>query len=416
MAKATIESLPDTTKPPQVPKASSDDPILGNLGDRFNDALKNVTVSDDKKQESKHVEKPTKPEPKKEEKVETTPEKPSSALEAALGEPKVPEIAKPDLAALDKLEADLDKIETPKSEDWKRAREARKLLRDELTKAQSAPPKVDANLEVLTKENVELKERLQKQETNLKAINAEYSEDFQNLLADREKVLGKVASKMKYSGSDRADELVAALGMPEGKLKTTAVKDAMSELDADDKIAVRALIERLDETDEKITEFRKDLPGQFERLQERKKLSAHEQAEKESKLQETEFRKVIEELPKEIVRLRQLSDDAPDAKTWNDPIRPAIESAFKALRPNGTDFRGTVSLAIKGALYDNVWNDYVAQNKELREANARLKEFDQGSPDFKGGKAPAKGKQKPETAEDYERIYHSANPAAVTTP
>jgi len=40
-------------------------------------------------------------------------------------------------------------------------------------------------------------------------------------------------------------------------------------------------------------------------------------------------------------------------------------------------------------LFDALWTEHVAQNKELQEARARLKEFDSGGPDFKGAKAPA---------------------------
>jgi len=194
MPTETIETPPDVTKPPQVPKT-----IDPKWGDKFEKALSSLTVAEpDADRDTKKSEVTPPPEPKKEEKVETPlpTEKPSSALEAALGEDSKPAETKPDLAALDKLEAELDQVTTPKSEDWKRAREARNLLRDELTKAQSAPKPVDTNVDALTKELEDYKQRVANQEKSLKALNAEYSEEFQGLLSDREKVLNKVANKM----------------------------------------------------------------------------------------------------------------------------------------------------------------------------------------------------------------------------
>ena len=58
--------------------------------------------------------------------------------------------------------------------------------------------------------------------------------------------------------------------------------------------------------------------------------------------------------------------------------------------------------------------DYVAQNKELREANARLKEFDSGSPDFKGGKAPAgKAGEGKTPAEKYRAALAAGQSAGI---
>jgi len=226
-------------------------------------------------------------------------------------------------------------------------------------------------------------------------------------------VLNKVATKMKYSGSERAEDLVAALGMPEGKMKTLAVKDALSELDNDDKIAVRALLERLDETDEKIADFKKDLPGQFDRLKAQRDLTAREQAEKDSKLQEAEFNRILGDLPKDVVMLRRIPENATGAKEWNARIDRVTSSALNVLRPNGADFKKTVEIDVKGHLFDDVWNDYVSQSKELKEARARLKEFDSGSPDFKGVKAPTgKRNDKPITGDDFERRYQESLNAA----
>lgn len=388
----TVEAPPDPTKPPVFPKQQSVDPTFGN---KFREALSKLTVPEEGKPPAAEPQKPpsaeppppleetTKPPgettaPEKVEKpeIEAPPAKPSSALEAALGEEKAPE-------PKDEL-AEFEKIETPKGSDWEKARAVMKRQSEELKTLKSAPPKVDVNVEAITKENEELKGRVEKLNTNLKAINAEYSEDYQKLQTDREKAVNKVASRMKYSGSEKVDDLVTALNMPDGRLKNSAVKEAIADLDADDKIAVRALIERVDEADEKIADFRKDLPGQWDKLQAQRENETRQRQEQQDKQLESEFQKVLGDLPKEIIRLRSVPDDVTGAKEWNEPIRAAIDNAFTALKPNGTDFKQTVSIAVKGNLFDAVWNDYKSTMQELREARARIKEFEQSGPDFRG--------------------------------
>lgn len=394
---------PDPTRPPQVPKPQSIDPARGNKYREALAARQKSAPGPNPTAESPPAEPPgpvpaegksPPPEtaPAKEPEAQTpAPEKPSakpsSALDVALGETQ--STAAPAEPLKDEL-SEFEKIEAPKGDDWKRARELIKRQRDEISSIRNAPPKVDENFEAIRKENENLKGRLENLNTNLKAINAEYSEEFQSLVANRDKALGKIQSKMKYVGSEKSEDLVAALNMPDGRLKTVAVKEALSELDADDKIAVRTLIERLDEADEKIIDFRKDLPAQWDRLQAERGTQEREQFEQQMKGLETEFHKVVNDLPRDIVRMRSVPEDVSGAKEWNEPIRAAIDSALTAIKPNGgVDFQQTVRLAIKGGLYDRLWEDYVSQNKELREARQRLQEYDQATPDFKGQKKPS---------------------------
>lgn len=336
------------------------------------------------------------------------PETPKSALEAAIGKDAEPEPPKDDLS-------EFEKIESPDKENWKRARETMKRQSEEIKNLKTAPKVVDTNVETIQKERDELKERVEKLNTNLKAINAEYSEEYQGLVASRDKVLGKISSRMKYAGEagkEKADDLVTALNLPEGSMKNRAVKEAIADLEPDDKIAVRALIERLDEADENIAEFRKDLPGQWDKIVAQRDGETREQADKQAKQLEDEFHKVVSDLPKDIVRMRLIPDDVNGAKEWNEPIKEAIEGALVALKPNGTDFRQTISIAVKGKLFDKVWSDYVAQNKELREARARLAEFDGGTPDFKGQKPPPNQVRKT-PAQKYHEALAARQGAAV---
>lgn len=330
---------------------------------------------------------------------------PSSALEAAIGETKeVTPPSEPD---------EFDKVEKPTQDNWHQARTRIKELNAKVKELTSAPPPKTDNsaIEALTQERDGYKQRLADQETRLKAINAEYSDEYQGLQKEREKAMGKIATRMKYIGaSEKSQDLIDALNLPDSRFKTQQIKEALSDLEADDKSAVRVLIEGLDGVDEKISDFRKDLPGQWERIQSERSARVAEEEAEGLKAIDREFDKVVGDLPKEIIRLRQVPEETPGAAEWNKPIQEAVQRALTALKPNGTDFRQTVQIAVKGELFDSLWNDHIAQYKELQAARARLKELDSAGPDFKGTTKPTvEQKKKP------SQKFHEAMAAQQAT-
>lgn len=389
--------------------------IVKSAGDKFREAFAklepNAFPADPEKVESKLEEQQQSPEPTEEQAIpsdgasshaQPPSSQPSSALEAAIG----PEEVQPP-----KEELDFEKVEKPTQDNWHQARTRIKELNKEVEKLKSAPPTQPDNsaIEALAQERDEYKQRLADQESRLKAINAEYSEEYQGLQKDREKALNKIASRMKYIGaSEKAQDLVEALNLPDSRFKTQQVKEALSELETDDKAAIRVLIEGLDGVDEKISDFRKDLPGQWDKIQSQHSARVAEEQAEGLKAIDREFGKVVEHLPKEIIRLRQVPEDTPGAAEWNKPIQEAIGRALNALKPNGTDFQQTVQIAVKGELFDSLWNDHLAQHKELQAARARLKELDGASPDFKGGVKPSTQPKKTPSQKFHEAMAAQA--------
>lgn len=374
--------MPDTLIEPP-PKA---DAIVKSAGDKFREAFAKIDPppEDPKQQTPVPTEAPSSPAADAAPHAQPAAASPSSALEAAIGPTK--DETNPELD-----ETEFDKVETPTKDNWHQARTRIKELNTKVKELSAQPqttPDTSA-LEAITEERDGLKQRLADQENRLKSINAEYSEEYQSLQKDREKAVRKIATRMKYIGaSEKASDLVDALNLPDSRFKTQQIKEALSELESDDKAAIRVLIEGLDTVDEKITDFKKDLPAQWERIQsDHSRRQADEEAEG-LKAIDREFGKVIVELPKEIVRLRKVPDDTPGAADWNKPIDEAIRRANALLKPNGSDFPYTLKTAVKGELFDEVWKDYVAVWKENQELRKRGAELDAAGPDFKGGKKP----------------------------
>ena len=106
---------------------------------------------------------------------------PASPLDAVLAEPKAEPKAEPDTDVLQGFDE--------AKPDWKRARETMKTQSariKELEEASKKPVSIDTSeVDAVRKERDQLREKITEQETKLKAINAEYSDEYQNLLKDR---------------------------------------------------------------------------------------------------------------------------------------------------------------------------------------------------------------------------------------
>src|SRR5207249_532197 len=113
-----------------------------------------------------------------------------------------------------------------------------------------------------------------------------------------------------------------------------------------------------------------------------------EQEAQNIKVLETEFGKIVDELPKSSVTLREVSDDVPGAAEWNGEIRSARDTALSVLKPNGSDFDKTVEIAWKGSRYDSLEKRFLQLHSDYAELKSRFKEEDTSAPDFKGGTKP----------------------------
>src|SRR4029077_8946986 len=169
---------------------------------------------------------------------------------------------------------ELNKVTPPKEmkENWEKARAGISKreatineLQSKLKTLEKAPKAEPSVVESLTKERDDLLTRFQQQEEKLKAINYQYSDEYQGLLKDRENLVHKISTRVKSYGGD-ANALIEALSLPEGKVKTAQIKEALSELDPDDKPRIHALIESLETHDEKISDATKNSAPKWDDL------------------------------------------------------------------------------------------------------------------------------------------------------
>jgi hypothetical protein len=345
-------------------------------------------------------------ETKKSEQVSETKEdksefKPSSPLEAVLA--KTPKEEKP------AEEPDVLKEFDEKTANWQRAREVMKTqsgrvkeLEAELQKAKTAPRAEPSVIEALTRERDEYKSKFDGQEEKLKAINYQYSDEFQGLIKERDNTLAKISTRVKSYGGD-ANALIEALSLPEGKVRTAQIKEALSEVDPDDKPRIHALMETWETQNEKISDAEKNAAPKWDELRSRREVELAEQSQASIKQLETMYGKVVEDISANSVTLREAADDVPGGTEWNQEIRSAIETGLKVLKPGGADFNQSVAIAVKGARYDTLEKRLLAIHSDYKDLQQKYNELAGSGPDFKGGARP---KETPKPGPKGAKGYH----------
>lgn len=361
----------------------------------------------------------TDPEPvKEEEKVEEKPAVKPSPLDVASGTAKTEK--KEEGVEWEKEEV-LKEFD-PQKANWQKARQTmgtqavsiRKLQKDieEAKKSGASTEYVTTLTQELTGVKTSLAEKeakLAERDEAIKAINAEYSEEYKGLKSAHDKVVDKATRQLEaVAGKERADSLREALALPQGKIRNNVIKEVIAELEPEDKTRVLTKIELVDESEDKITDFKSNLPGKFDELQKKRDAAASEKAEQETKALETNYEKVARTLSELHPTLREVPEDVEGAEDWNSGVRKAVAEGLRVLKPGAT-FEESVATAAKGQRYDALEKMLLDTRKELITANGRLAEFDRGGSDFKGGKKVIK-----EVLTPAEK-YHKAMAASQNT-
>lgn len=350
-----------------------------------------------------------------------------SALDFALGE-KSP--AKADTKAADSTEWEKEDVlkEYPgdaQKRNWHGLRQVAgtqsielRSLRSEVekSKAEIAEAKKSganpAELQQLRTELESAKTVLSQRESDIKAINAEYSDEFRGLVKNKEDAVAKAVNRFKtYGGSPEA--LAEVLSLPEGRLKTAQLKELMAEMEPEEKTRVLTVIEAVNDADDKMAEFKKDLPKKWDEIQSRQESVRREEAARNITALEENFAKVAKLLPANAPLLNQIDPEIDGAADWNGAVQKAFENGNRIMKgADGVTFEESVAVAVKGSDYDRVANLLIEKDRELKAANLRLAEFDRGGPDFKGGKEAAGSKENRTPGQKYRdsmRAQEAAN-------
>jgi len=193
-----------------------------------------------------------------------------------------------------------------------------KRLKGEIEEARKtvAPAKeqeeLRAQLEGLKKERDQLAEAV-------KIGNPEKSEEYQQMTRERGGLVEKMTTKLSDFGGD-SEKFKEALLLT-GKAKAAALKEAMSDLDVDDRTVLRLMVEDLEKLDEKRKEFLTDAEGKWSAKQQERTAKERETQETKARELAGEIGKLKQTLPDEFFMLRT-AEESPE---WNE----AVESAFK---------------------------------------------------------------------------------------
>jgi chromosome segregation ATPase len=412
MAETTIAPAPPGVQS-TFDKPLGPQPAKRDHADKYRKAFAELTAEDVKPKGQELAPNPTPPvteetapaattkEPEKEPVVEG--KKPESPLDAVLAKtPKdAQSVEEPD--ALKEFES----VEKPTPDNWSKARGVMKnlstelkTLREKVQTLEKTPKAEPSVVEALTKERDELLSKFQGQEEKLKAINYQYSDEFQGLLKEKETKVNKLSSRVKAYGGD-ASALVEALALPEGKVKTAEIKAALAEVDSDDRPRIYSLIEDLDSHEEKIADATKNSAPKWDELVAKREVQTVEQSQAQIKQLETQYGKIVEGIPANAVTFREVPDDVPGAKEWNEEIRTAMDRGLNVLKPNGADFPQSVEIAVKGSRYDSLEKRYLSLHSDYSDLKSKYNELAGAGPDFKGGK-----KTGPETPKKPAAKFH----------
>jgi hypothetical protein len=343
--------------------------------------------------------KPAKDETKGEEKpAKAAKAKPKSALDAALSAEvdveKVEDVQTEEdhLAGLDE-ELPADKAK--RSEQWKKARgvidtisgkltESSKRIAELETQIQSGAspaPELQAKLEKLEKENAEYKDALV-------ALNVKWSPDYQNkYVKGRAELVKRASDKATVFGAD-GPKLAEALGMQEGRARTTAIAEVLGDLHEGERSRVWDFINQIDRLDDESREVEKDPQDAWAKLQEteteRKKQKEAEAADYRKKV----FNDTTKKMPAKLLLLRTVDPEIEGAKAHNEQVATIREAAWRLLNP-GIPPQELAEKAYWAEAAPILQNHLVATRKELVELQKRLADYEQAEPGFRGDKQPA---------------------------
>lgn len=201
----------------------------------------------------------------------------------------------------------------------------------------------------------------------------------------RSRLVDKIANKVD-AGGGKADDIRDALKMT-GKAKDRAIKEALSELDADDKADVRAFIVKLEDQDEERDAYLADADTKRTERRAKQETQTRAQREQETAQLATEFDELTRTLPANFFPLKEAAPNAEGAEAWNVSVREGKELARKAL--NGElSSRQRTELFLKGARADALLRWGMDQYERANKAEKAAAGLTKSLPEINGRGGP----------------------------
>lgn len=343
------------------------------------------------------------------------PAKPESALDAALAEP-APEEEKKGETPVESALKDLPETlpNDKRGENWAKARSAIAnhektigQLKSELAQATKAVEAAKSTPPETAKQVAELQAQLDKYKDAVVAVNVELDPDFRAKFVDgREVIVNKAVSKANAYGAN-GDALKEALGMPEGRARSAAIKEALSELDDVDRSRVLQFVGEVEKLDDERADLQKNPQQAWDKLTKAQAEARQKQAEQAEAYKQDVFDRVSKTLPSKLTLLRPVDPSVPGGKEWNDSVAEIKENAYKLLGNEATPEQ-LAEAALWATAGPKIQEKWMADRTELAKLRTALKEYEESEPGFKGGKPPKKSGKEAAIETDPGELYKQA--------
>lgn len=398
--------MPPTETVESTEEVHAEAPVT-NVGDKYRDALAKIEAKSDNndrspepdsgKTDSEAAAKKEASDTKGSESQDTQVEK-KSPLDQIVSDEKPAEKTVDVLAEFDE-----------KTANWKRAREVMRSQSEEKTKLSdkikdlesrltSTNPKWNEEKATLTKELEAAKAEREKYSEAIKAVNIEQHPEFrEKYIEGAKKLVEKAAKRVKDFGGD-IEKFADAVQLT-GKRRTEAIKEALENVDPDDRGRITSILDQVDDLREEANE-KKSNSQTWEKLDAQDRERAQKASEQAGKDLEAAFKQVASKAPEAHRLLRTVDPTSEGGKEWNEPIERAIQEAPLLLRPDA-DPRLVLEAAILAKRYPDVEKLAITQQAKIKELESRVAEFESANPDFKGTEQPKVGPDKRTPGEKY---------------
>lgn len=285
-----------------------------------------------------------------------------------------------------------------RSDHWTRARGAIEKLETTLGERNKAVSDLTAQLEAAKASPADATQRIAQLEKELGewkdlAVAANIDLDPQireKYVVGRQNKVTKAANKLNAYGGD-GSALAKALDMPEGKVRIQAIKEALGDLETDERVRIMGFVAEVEQLDDELADIKKNPQPEWEKLQKAENEKRQKKQAEKEEFKKNTFNSVVTEMPKELFLLRKVPDSVKGAAKANALIDEIRDGAYKMLSPDATPV-DLVKTALWGKAGPHLQEMVTDLNKQLKAALATIKGYEEGSPAFRGDRRVEKQK------------------------
>lgn len=241
-------------------------------------------------------------------------------------------------------------------------------------------------------ERTELKRQLDEYKDAITALNVDYHPETQKrFVQGRAELVRKAADKAKAFGGS-SDLVVQAMGEPEGRVRSDLLKQALTDLEENERLRIMTFVGEVEKLDDELAEKRKDPQGAWAKLQQSEKEANAARMERIEKNKRIVFDGVLGELPREHFLLRTVNPALNGADEHNTFVETTKAAAFRLLGPDATP-QELATASVKAQLADRYRDLYLGSRKEIQALLSRLKDSESSDPDVLGRRPAAKSSE-----------------------